>query len=1028
MEFSVKNNVSADAKVALTTLLSLNPTDNVAILPQRDLRFGPIDVANSHGKIVRHSGTSGAFDMINTGSGNTNFYNGGTTLKMKLKGGSDGHIALYGGSETIGANIEIYGARSDTHANKIYYDATVHTFRLQNATNIGVTIDSTGLKSTIAPTNDDNVITKKYLIDNTSNTLIFFDAATDIDDGWYTIAYSYSRATAKFGIADRRSSYHQSVIFTASSTYGTDDSHNIFVQENSFYANNGVIEKIRIREGATHSGSLLQVYVGVKTPSADGRANDLTVYLLGDNFQNTSSGYPGWVLTPWVADGTKPAGFTDSDSRKFVAITNTAASVDINAKNGGLFMTDEIYAGGSTEQYRVLHEGAGGTLAGDGLTITGHSSPDLSLADSGRTVPRSAYADDATNLWLKGNSAGVSGIFFESSKDGTRVNSNSDGAFIQYRAYGIDNTSGEQSDLVIGITNDATAENGDKIVFNTPGKDQLVITYDAGATEHKIWHAGNDGTSSGLDADKLDGYHASSFALKSSLSDYSLTSHSHVIGDITNLPNFLRADADDSFSGNLVSTGRNKSICGNYDNTKIDQIWTIGTSFKIDSDGGAFGNLYGLAYKPAGSSYTHSTGGAMGGKHQMVWCHNGDPKGAIGHDRVWHAAEVKAPTGQFEVVNTNSICGNDNNNALVLRADPKNITLADTASIYLASKYDPGELTGTFDFPQIFYKADYHTFSASTARADNPDDEPVAVIPPTVHPFADNHLVRKDYVDNMIQDHVPAHWLIYYDAEGVRIGNPSGHEYIDFSGYGNFNNATSFTLTAGWNLSIDVYVPVKTERWVRTYVDDFISFWNEPSVYKSGYFPDPIYTVQPFARLDLQLEAGPKKVIFPAGNYTLTIRLDNTGGPATGNMAWDHGGLIDYQTIFPRRIVPGSPLWTTQWNDTKSVLSTYAASYFPAGAVISGNSSGTWTGTGVTGNETLKLHLRRVDTNTTTVSNIVNMSLASAESGREFSVNQTITLRTTNSRYTIPAAGYYQLVNTAGDSGDFATSYGFRSN
>jgi hypothetical protein len=150
-----------------------------------------------------------------------------------------------------------------------------------------------------------------------------------------------------------------------------------------------------------------------------------------------------------------------------------------------------------------------------GVIIHGSKSPDLSLADNGRTVPRSAYADDATNLWLKGNSAGVSGIFFESSKDGTRVNSNSDGAFIQYRAHGIGNTSGEQSDLVIGITNDSTASAGDKIVFNTPGKDQLVITYDAGDTEHKIWHAGNDGTSSGLDADKLDGNHADVFALKS---------------------------------------------------------------------------------------------------------------------------------------------------------------------------------------------------------------------------------------------------------------------------------------------------------------------------------------------------------------------------------------------------------------------------------------------------------------------------------------------------------------------------------
>jgi hypothetical protein len=146
------------------------------------------------------------------------------------------------------------------------------------------------------------------------------------------------------------------------------------------------------------------------------------------------------------------------------------------------------------------------------------SEADLSEADIDFTTnPRSAFAADGTNIMLEGNSRGLSGVFFESSN-----NKRSDGAFIQYHSRGIGNTGGEQSDLVIGVMNDdtygGTIGNNDKIVFNTPGKDQLVITYDAGATEHKIWHEGNDGAGSGLDADKLDGNHASTFATSAQLS------------------------------------------------------------------------------------------------------------------------------------------------------------------------------------------------------------------------------------------------------------------------------------------------------------------------------------------------------------------------------------------------------------------------------------------------------------------------------------------------------------------------------
>jgi len=191
---------------------------------------------------------------------------------------------------------------------------------------------------------------------------------------------------------------------------------------------------------------------------------------------------------------------------------DTETVTSLSLLNGVLSYTDEVaqttnltlIPDGSIG-YAKLSLGAPTWNEAGGLTISGHSSPNLSGASSAV----SAYASDATNLWLKGNSAGVSGVFFESSANGYSINETSDGAFIQYRARGIGNTTGEQSDLVIGIAND-DSEGGtigaeDKIIFNIPGRNQLVTTYDAGVTEHKIWHAGNDGANSGLDADLLDG-------------------------------------------------------------------------------------------------------------------------------------------------------------------------------------------------------------------------------------------------------------------------------------------------------------------------------------------------------------------------------------------------------------------------------------------------------------------------------------------------------------------------------------------
>ena len=104
----------------------------------------------------------------------------------------------------------------------------------------------------------------------------------------------------------------------------------------------------------------------------------------------------------------------------------------------------------------------------------------------GTYTAASNYKTGADNLVLKGNASGVSGIFFESEKDGTNINHPSDFGFIQYSAYGT-GTSGESNELIIGVSNDAD----DHLVFNAPDTNGLKFRIGSSTTDNTVYHSGN---------------------------------------------------------------------------------------------------------------------------------------------------------------------------------------------------------------------------------------------------------------------------------------------------------------------------------------------------------------------------------------------------------------------------------------------------------------------------------------------------------------------------------------------------------
>jgi hypothetical protein len=107
----------------------------------------------------------------------------------------------------------------------------------------------------------------------------------------------------------------------------------------------------------------------------------------------------------------------------------------------------------------------GNTLIGGGLVIEG------SIPSSG--IDYGYYQNAGTNVILKGDANGRSGIFFQSEANGVNINHGSDYGFIQYHARGFDGTTGENSVLAIGVVNDAT----DTLVLQSPYNGGVKVGY-----------------------------------------------------------------------------------------------------------------------------------------------------------------------------------------------------------------------------------------------------------------------------------------------------------------------------------------------------------------------------------------------------------------------------------------------------------------------------------------------------------------------------------------------------------------------
>lgn len=196
-----------------------------------------------------------------------------------------------------------------------------------------------------------------------------------------------------------------------------------------------------------------------------------------------------WNGSNWVNATLSEAGIQPSGSYLTAHPNISGASNSDNS--GGTVIQDltfdsngHVTGRGTTNlDNRYLRKDTSTDLTGGGLTISGS-------IDSGAT-DMGYYQSAGTNLILKGDSNGRSGIFFQSEKNGTNINHGTDYGFIQYHPHGYGNTSGETAHMVIGVANDST----DQLVLQAPYSDGFKVLYKnassgTGGTKKNIWHEG----------------------------------------------------------------------------------------------------------------------------------------------------------------------------------------------------------------------------------------------------------------------------------------------------------------------------------------------------------------------------------------------------------------------------------------------------------------------------------------------------------------------------------------------------------
>ena len=301
--------------------------------------------------------------------------------------------------------------------------------------------------------------------------------------------------------------------FLGRNSSGTGDVENL--------SSSDVRTMLNVENGATADQSAAEILTAIKTVDGSGSGLDADTVdgieasnfvrsdaddTMNGNYTITGSGDQKLALNGsdpyirWQEGGTNKA-YIQWNSAGFLQIANQETDEHIKIANGtnGL-----IFRTGATD-YTVWHSGNDGSGSGlDADTVDGIQASNFVRSDQGDTMNGAYTINTTTNehLILQGSNDP-----YIRWKEGT-----TNKAYIQWNA-----TNG-----ALDIVNQESNE----WVRISSGSNGLI--FNEGGNARTVWHSGNDGAGSGLDADYVDGIQAS---------------------------NFLRSDTADSASGDITFNG-----------------------------------------------------------------------------------------------------------------------------------------------------------------------------------------------------------------------------------------------------------------------------------------------------------------------------------------------------------------------------------------------------------------------------------------------------------------------------------------
>jgi hypothetical protein len=197
-------------------------------------------------------------------------------------------------------------------------------------------------------------------------------------------------------------------------------------------------------------------------------------------------------------------------------------------------------------------------------------------------------------------------------------------AFVRLAANSNSHTNGYFAIGTASSRNFIQSHNGQPLDINPLGN-----TVTIGGTSNTAWHAGNDGASSGLDADLLDGNHASAFYLATNPSGY-------ITSDSTKLP---LAGGTITLSGGTLSNGITFNTAQTYTGPRIrGSVQNLQRTYYTDSytiwdsgnDGAGSGLDADLLDGIESSSFVQTTGTQTIGGQKTFSSSVYAPDGAVG--------------------------------------------------------------------------------------------------------------------------------------------------------------------------------------------------------------------------------------------------------------------------------------------------------------------------------------------------------------------------------------------------------------